>query len=232
MTAEADLARIGILLGDRTRAAILLALLNGDAQPASVLADAAGASRSLASSHLRKLLDGGLVDVEAVGRQRRYRLASGHVAEMLESVMFLAPAQPVTTLRQANRNAHLRHARLCYDHLAGVFGVAVTEGLVDRGALLVVDQGFELTSDGEPLMAELSVDLPALRRARRPLCRTCTDWTERREHLAGGLGAAVAGQMLQRGWIARRPGTRALDLTPAGCAEAARWLGVDLPAAA
>jgi DNA-binding transcriptional ArsR family regulator len=126
MPAESDIARVGALLADRTRATILTTLLRGDALPASALADAAGATRSLASTHLGKLLDGGLVTVAPAGRRRLYRLASSEVADAIEAVMRIAPEQPVRSLRQANRNAVLRHARLCYDHLAGVFGVGVT----------------------------------------------------------------------------------------------------------
>jgi DNA-binding transcriptional ArsR family regulator len=228
MTEEADLAHIGVLLGDRTRAAILLTLLNGEAEPASVLADAAGASRSLASAHLRKLTEGGLITVTKDGRRRLYRLASAQVAEMLEAMEAIAPGQPVSSLRQANRNAQLRVARLCYDHLAGVFGVSVTEALVARGALRA--GSFELTADGEGLMADLDVNVAQLRSSRRPLTRTCTDFTERREHVAGALGSAIAGAMLERGWVVRRTGTRALRVPDDGRRAAEAWLGAELAA--
>ena len=127
-----DLAQVGALFADRTRARILLALLGGTPQPASALADAAGVSRSLASSHLRKLVEGGLLTVEPRGRQRLYRLAGQPVAHALEAVMLLAPPARISSLREANRGESLRRARLCYDHVVGVLGVGVTEALVER----------------------------------------------------------------------------------------------------
>jgi DNA-binding transcriptional ArsR family regulator len=228
MPAEADLQRIGALLGDRVRATMLTALLSGHAQSASALAATAGASPSLTSAHLRKLLDGGLVTVEQSGRRRLYRLASPQVAELLEAVMLVAPDQPVASLRQANRRAHLRGARLCYDHLAGVLGVAVTEALVARTALADAHGGFGVTAGGEALFAELAVDVAGLRRARRPLTRACLDWTERRPHLAGGLGAALASALLERRWVTRRPGSRGLEVTVAGRQGLAGWIGLDV----
>ena len=233
MTAETDIAHIGMLIGDRTRAAMLTTLLRGDSLPASALAEAVGASRSLASAHLRKLTEGGLVTVEPAGRQRLYRLASAEVAETLEAVMQLAPRPaPVRSLRQANRHAHMRHARLCYDHLAGVFGVGVTEALVGRGALRATEAGFLVTAPGEALFGELDIDIAAMRAVRRPLTRTCMDITEYRHHLAGALGAAIATQMIERRWVTRRTGTRAVIVTDQGHRSAERWLDVELPAAA
>src|SRR4051812_18788802 len=159
---DADLARIGTLLADPKRAKILLALLGGTPQPASALADAAGASRSLASAHLRKLVEGGLVTVEPQGRQRFYALSGQPVADAIESLIQLVPPTEVRSLRDANRKQNLRHARFCYDHLAGVLGVDLTEALVDRGALAVADGGFAVTGDGVAAMGEIDVDVPAL----------------------------------------------------------------------
>ena len=136
MTGEADLARIGALLADRTRATILLTLLNGGLTPASALAERAQVSRSLASSHLRKLEVGGLVRVEPRGRQRLYRLASQSIADALEVLILLAPALPVSSLRGAHARDELRRGRLCYDHLAGRAGVALAEHLVAAGLLV------------------------------------------------------------------------------------------------
>src|SRR4051812_12648591 len=135
---DADLARIGTLLADPKRAKILLALLGGTPQPASALADAAGASRSLASAHLRKLVEGGLVTVQPRGRQRLYEISGQPVADAIEGRMQLSPPTQVRSLRDANRKENLRQARFCYDHLAGVLGVSLTEALLDRGALEVV----------------------------------------------------------------------------------------------
>jgi len=227
MSGDADLARVGAILADPKRAKMLLALLGGEAASASALADAAGASRSLASSHLSKLVAGGLVTVEPEGRRRLYRLAGPQVAEAIEGLIQLAPATQVRSLRDANRKENLRHARLCYDHLAGVLGVDATGALVDRGALAASDGGFELTADGAAAMDELGVDVPALRRRRRPLTRACKDWTEPGHHLAGSLGAAVADRCFARGWIEHGEASRIVRVTPAGRRGLRAWVGVE-----
>jgi DNA-binding transcriptional ArsR family regulator len=224
---DADLARIGTLLADPKRAKILLALLGGTPQPASALADAAGASRSLASAHLRKLVDGGLVTVQPRGRQRMYEISGPQVADAIEGLMQLSPPTQVRSLRDANRKENLRQARLCYDHLAGVLGVNVTEALVDRGALEVADGGFAVTDAGVAALGELGVDVPALQHLRRPLTRACVDWTERRHHLAGALGAAIASRFKARGWIQHGTEGRIVRVTPAGTRGLRAWAGVE-----
>jgi DNA-binding transcriptional ArsR family regulator len=219
-----DIASLGALVGDRTRAALLLALMDG-AAPASTLAAAADASPSLASAHLRKLLDGGLVAVSPQGRSRVYRLASVEVAELLEAMQLLAPAptEPVTSLRGARSKRRLRRARLCYDHLAGVLGTAVTDALVRRRALR---RDLALGASAGSVLAEVSVSLPDLSAGSRALVRPCADWTERRPHVAGALGAAVAALALERGWVVRRTGSRGLDVTADGAAGLEAWLGL------
>ncbi len=232
MTNEPDLATIGMLLGDRVRAAMLEALLDGEESPASSLASASGASASLASAHLRRLLDGGLVRVRTEGRRRLYRLASPQVAEFLEAALLLTPPLTgATSLRQANRRDRLRRARLCYDHLAGVLGVAVTERLVEVGALSTAQDGLVLTAPvGDDTLGRLGIEVDVLRAAHRPLSRPCTDWTERRPHLAGGAGAAVASALLERRWVLRRAGNRGLDLTSDGAVGLHDWIGLRVDA--
>lgn len=226
MTGDSDLAAVGRLVGDRVRAAILMSLLSGGATSASGLAAAAGASASLTSGHLRKLLDGGLVDVTTSGRQRLYRIASVEVAEMLEAMQLVAPTTPVTSLRGANGRRRLRRARMCYDHLAGVLGIAVTDGLVARDVLL--DGSLAIGDGAEPALAEVGLSLTPLLHGSRPVVRACTDWTERRPHLSGGLGAAVATTFVERGWVVRRAGSRGLDVTADGAVGLEEWLGVRL----
>src|SRR4051794_7827264 len=159
---DADLARIGALLADPRRAKILLALLGGRPQPASALADAAGASRSLASAHLRKLVDGGLVTVEPRGRQRMYEISGQPVADAIEGLMQLSPPTQVRSLRDANRKENLGHARLCYGRLAGVLGGRGPGGLVERRVLDVPGGGFALSGDGVVALGEFGVYVPAL----------------------------------------------------------------------
>jgi DNA-binding transcriptional ArsR family regulator len=216
MTGEVDLATIGSLLADRTRATFLLTLLNGGLTSASALADRAEVSRSLASSHLRKLVEGGLLAVEPRGRQRLYRLASQSIADALEVLILLAPPARVSTLRAANDRDNLRRGRLCYDHLAGRVGVALADQLVAAELLAPEADGYAVTAAGADAFATLEIDVAALADRSRPLTRACLDWSERRHHLAGSLGAALSGELLRRGWLETREASRIVTVTPAG----------------
>ena len=228
MEPDADLAAIGRLIGDRNRARILQILMSGAPQSGSALAAAAGISRSLASAHLKQLAAGGLVRAERDGRQQLYTLASAQVAEAIENLQLLAAARPVRSLGGSARMRSLRWARMCYDHLAGVAGVAVTEGLAARGAIAERDGAWVLGPNGAPVFAEIGIDVAGVPCRTRPLLRPCLDWTERRHHLAGGLGAALSAEAARRGWVRRQEGSRIVTVTPAGHAGLDAWLGIDL----
>ena len=220
------LAGVGALLGEPARTRILTALLTGCALTAKELAYFAGVTAPTASSHLSRLVAGQLLVMEKQGRCHYYRLRSAEVARAIEGLMTVAPA-PVNGWPPNHRiEPALRDARLCYDHLAGVLGVDLTQALVDRGALDHADGGFALTVDGEAAMSDFGVDVPALRRRRRPLTRACKDWTEPGHHLAGGLGAAIASQCFERRWIERGEAGRIVRVTPAGRRELRAWAGV------
>ena len=210
-----ELAPVASLLADRTRARILDELLGGTALPVGALAARAGIAPSTASEHVAKLEAARLVQVVSNGRRREVTLAGPHVAEALEALSRLADPPPPVGLRAVNRREALRHARSCYDHLAGRAGIALADALVERGALAATDGAFAVTGH-DALFDALDVDLDALRQQRRPLVRACADWTERRPHLAGALGAALLDGMLARGWLRPRTDGRALDITPAG----------------
>ncbi|HEY1368083.1 MAG TPA: metalloregulator ArsR/SmtB family transcription factor [Gaiellaceae bacterium] len=228
MTADVDLASAGALLGDRTRAGIMLALAAGPPLAASELATRCRISPSLASAHLARLLDGGLVEVEQRGRQRHYRLAGPEVAHAIEALSAIARPAPARSLREATNGEALRRARTCYDHLAGVLGVTVTEAL-ERDRVVVRDgDGYEVTSKGARRLGELGIEVSALAEGRRPLTRSCLDWSERRPHLAGALGAAIAARCFELGWIERSSSSRAVTVTPAGAAGFRAELGVEL----
>lgn len=216
MTGEADLAAVGSLLSDRTRATILTTLLNGGLTPASKLADRAGVSRSLASSHLRKLTEGGLIVVEPQRRQRLYRLAGQHVADALEVLLLMAPLAPTHNLRSSRERDALREARLCYDHLAGRDGVALTDGLLAERLLVPTPGGYSVTPRGASALRQLEIDVDELTARPRPLTRACLDRSEGRNHLAGSVGAALTGAMLQRGWLQSREASRVVRLTADG----------------
>ena len=207
MAAEADIARTAALIADETRATILDALVDGRALPPSQLAAAAGVSRPTVSEHLSKMLDAGLLAVERGGRNRYYRLASGEVAEALEALAVISPAREVRSLKQATRADSLAAARTCYGHLAGRLGVELTDALIGGGALTRAGDRFEVT-DPSPLR-ELGVETHLH-------AKPCNDWSERRPHVAGPLGVALAKRLFALGWIERLPQPRAVRLTPAG----------------
>lgn len=225
MPGDADLAGIAALLADRGLAAMLLVLLAGKPQSASALADAAGVSRPLASAHLRKLVDGGLLVVEAVGRQRLYRLATA-VADAIEGLLLLAPPGAVRTLRAATQGDNLRRARMCYDHLAGTAGVAVSDALVVRRFLTEHDRGYRVTAEGAMAFGEFGVDVERLAGGDRSLARRCMDWSERRYHLAGSLGAALTSKFLELRWLRPHEASRVVSITREGRRGLTGWLEV------
>jgi DNA-binding transcriptional ArsR family regulator len=225
MAEDVDIALVGALIGDRARAVMLQALLGGDRISAGQLARSAGVSKSGATAHLRRLRDGGLVSAETIGRHRLYRLANPEVADVLEALARVAPLRPVRSLRQSESVDALRAARTCYDHLAGELGVGITEALVAREYLLSSPESFAITSDGASFFSHLGIDVYELAQRRRSLARTCLDWSERKHHVAGSLGAAVADVFFQRKWIRRLPGGRAVVLQTAGRQWLERELG-------
>ena len=198
--------------------------MDGSARPAGELAAVAGLGLPATSEHLAVLLDAGLLVREAAGRQRYYRIADQSVAGGLEQIGRLCPETAVRSLRQSRQQLDLRQARLCYDHLAGRLGVAVTDAAVRRN--WVTDRDLDLTADGTTAFADLGVDLGPLRAARRRVTRPCLDWTERRPHLAGSLGAALARVFDQRGWTRHRPTGRGLRITADGLAALGRHFAI------
>jgi DNA-binding transcriptional ArsR family regulator len=223
--ATPDLAGLARLLADGTRAGFCLALLDGRAWTAAELARHAGVAASTATGHLNLLVAGGLLAEERQGRHRYVRLADAGTAELIETLASMAPprAVPPGSLSADSRRRALARARTCYDHLAGVLGVTVTEAMTDRG-LLDREQGLTLTGDGADWFAALGITLPAV--TRRPLARSCLDWTERRPHLAGAAGAALCGHAFGSRWITRVGTGRAVAVTDAGREALQRHLGL------
>jgi DNA-binding transcriptional ArsR family regulator len=217
-----DLARVASLVGDPARANMLSALLGGMALTASELALEAGVSLPTASSHLAKLSAGGLVTVAVQGRHRYYALSGPRVASMLEAISVVASSDGPQRVRPGPRDAALRHARVCYDHLAGDAGVALYDRLVSGGmlreAIRMEKDGrtLELTPTGESFFRGWGLDPASVPRGRRPLCRSCLDWSVRRSHLAGALGAAVLDRIFELKWARREPGSRVVAFTPPG----------------
>lgn len=208
-----SLAPIAALAGDPARANMLAALLAGHALTAGELANEAGVGAATASAHLARLEQGGLVVGVRQGRHRYFRLAGADVSDMLESMMGVAARAGFTRTRPGPADPALRRARVCYDHLAGEMGVALFDSLLKR-RLIADGETLALTRKGESFAREAGLDIATLKSQRRPLCRACLDWSERRRHLAGALGAALLTRMLEQKWAVRRD--RVLRFTPLG----------------
>lgn len=219
MLTTSALAEIATLVGDPARAAILTALTDGRALTASELAAVAGVTPQTTSGHLARLTQAGLLSVEKQGRHRYHRLASPAVARMLEGIMIVAAgsAQAGKPPRTGPRDAAMREARTCYDHLAGRIAVSIADRLVERGHIQLADDGGVLTPRGSAFLQSLGIEAGEPGRGSgRVFCRPCLDWSERRPHLAGRLGKALCQACLDRNWVRRIEGSRALTVTPAG----------------
>jgi DNA-binding transcriptional ArsR family regulator len=220
-----NITNIAAMIGDHARAEVLTVLMGGMALTATELADAAGVTRQTISSHLAKLQDAGLLSVEAQGRHRYFRIADAEVAQLLESLMGVAFGMGTVRVRSSPREPALRKARVCYDHLAGELGVLVYDSLARRGAFALDADGIVLTAAGVDAVRTLGIEPYTLKGSRRPFCRTCLDWSERRHHLAGQLGAALLDRFQQLGWARRVPESRVLAFTPDGETALRAWLG-------
>lgn len=231
---DADIGSVAALIGERARARVLMALLDGRALPASVLATEAGVAASTASEHLARLVDAGLLTVHRQGRARYFRLAGPPVAEALEALARIAAPEPIRSLRQGTRAHALRRARTCYNHLAGRLGVAIMGAMLDQGLLAGGDRRYrpgvavadrlsapgadltyQLTAGGREALSALGIDLAALDRS-KPMIRYCVDWSEQRHHLAGALGAALTQRLFDLDWIRHINQRRAVVVTDAG----------------
>jgi len=212
---EADLESFAKIIGDATRIRMLQLLMEGRALTAKELAYGARVEPATATQHLRRLQEGGLVSVRVQGRHKYLKLASPVVAELMELLMVLAPDQK-TRAPAPRAEEPLRRGRMCYDHLAGELGIGITEALVRQGILRKEADAFVVTRRGGEWFAELGIDLDAARALRRKFAASCLDWTERRDHLGGALGAALAERLVDLGWIARKRNTRAVAVTDTG----------------
>ena len=229
MKAGPDIATVAALLGDPARANMLTALIGGTALTAGELAREGGVTAQTASSHLARLAAGGLVTVRRQGRHAYYALSGPDVARVLEGLMGLAQRTGHRRTRPGPAEPALREARVCYDHLAGDLGVALLDGLVARGAILRRDEALTLTPAGAAFLAGFGIDVAELAGSRRPLCRSCLDWSVRRSHLAGALGAAMLQRLFQLGWARRVPETRVVRFTPAGRARFLETFATPVP---
>ncbi|WP_374369230.1 ArsR/SmtB family transcription factor [Dongia sp.] len=211
-----DISRVASLIGDPARANILEALMAGKALTSSELAVEAGITAATVSSHLGKLQEAGLIAVQAQGRHRYWRLAHHEVAEMLEALTGIAARTGHLRTRTGPKEPALRKARICYDHLAGDYGVLLYEALKKRKVFTAAEDGLQLSKAGSRFCDEFGIDLVALEQSRRPLCRDCLDWSVRKSHLAGSLGAALLTRIQALGWARREKAGRVIAFTPPG----------------
>jgi DNA-binding transcriptional ArsR family regulator len=223
-----EMAEIASLIGDVSRANILAALMDGRALTALELSLAARVTPQTASSHLAKLLGANLLAVEKQGRHRYYRLASAQVARTLEAVMALTVDAPPRHRAKSRLDDELRTARMCYDHIAGRIGVGIADALIGHGHIAFEDGAGEVTDSGRRFFADLGVDLITPVKSRRIFCRSCLDWSERRPHIAGHVGAQIASFCFAQKWLARNAASRALTITGQGGAMLPRAFGADL----
>lgn len=216
------------LIADPTRAAMLTTLLDGRALPAGELAYASGITAQTASAHLAKLLDGGLVSVETEGRHRYYRLAGTHVAQALEYLAAIRPAESGKRKALSPQGRELQFCRSCYDHLAGQVGVAITRSLQERDYIRAEnDKRYSITLAGITWFNSIGIDVAKLKPTRHGLARQCLDWTERTHHIAGPLGTRLLSFLCESGWIKRKEESRCVFITPKGWVELKRHLDLD-----
>ncbi|MGE6782337.1 ArsR/SmtB family transcription factor [Ensifer adhaerens] len=211
-----DIALIGSLIGDPARANMLTALMGGRALTATELATHAGITLQTASSHLSKLEAGGLLSQRKQGRHRYYQLAEDEVGLMLENLMGFAANRGMNRHRPGPKDPALRKARVCYNHLAGDYGVRMYDSLLAEKQIEISGDDLALTPAGRSRIEALGIDYTALTKSRRPICRTCLDWSERRSHLAGSLGEALLTLFIDKGWAKREANSRAIRFTANG----------------
>jgi DNA-binding transcriptional ArsR family regulator len=211
-----DIALVASLVGDPARANMLTALMSGQALTATELAQEAGVTPQTASSHLAKLEAGGLVMPQKQGRYRYFRLKDSEVASALESLAGLADHAGHSRVRTGPKDPAMRQARVCYDHLAGEFGVRMFDHLTQKRMVAFHDTELTLTPVGRRFCVEFGIDLDDVNKARRPLCRACLDWSMRRNHLAGALGSAMLNRIFALKWARRERASRVVSFTPNG----------------
>ncbi|MGB6984974.1 MAG: winged helix-turn-helix domain-containing protein [Candidatus Aquilonibacter sp.] len=223
---DPNIAEVAALIGDPGRAAMLLALLDGRDLAASELASVAGMTPQAATAHFKKLVAAGLLVGRSAGRHRFFRIASAEVGHAIETLATIARPAKIVALGQSSAFERLRAARSCYDHLAGRLGVAVTDRLIERKAIALTGNDFTLAARGREVFGELGIDLDDVQAERRRFARACMDWTERRPHLAGSLGASVLAAFMRKRWVTRSSSDRALRITPDGARELRRRFGL------
>ena len=221
-----DIALIGSLIGDPARANMLSALMSGKALTATELAAQSNITAQTASSHLSKLQAGGLIRQSKQGRHRYFSIADEDVASVLESMIVLAALKGHVRVRTGPKDPAMRRSRVCYNHLAGEFGVQMFDSMIENKFIRQQEEQLDITPTGRVFVSDLGIDLDALQSNRRPLCKSCLDWSARRHHLAGSLGTALLDYFFTKNWAKRQQGTRVVSFTKTGEAAFAKTFPV------
>ncbi|AHM64202.1 MULTISPECIES: ArsR/SmtB family transcription factor [Paenibacillus] len=216
MSTQSNVAMIASLVSEPSRAAILTALLDGRFHTASELAHMAGIKPQTASFHLAKMTEAQVITVEKQGRHRYYGIQDPEVAQVMESLLSIAPPVPIKSFKQASENEAIRLARTCYDHVAGHLGVQIMSFFMQKGILSEDQDGLHITQQGEIFFADFQINLKNTRQKRRSFSHKCLDWSERRHHLAGALGSALLDRLFELHWVEHLPTTRAIRITAEG----------------
>ncbi len=216
MNVYPNISYIAKLIADPTRAKVLDCLMNNQALPAGELAYMAKVSHPTISSHLSKMVEGKLLITEQHGRHRYYRLANSEIAEVLEKLGTIAPPVQVRSLRQSSQLKQVRHARTCYDHLAGELGVKIAEALLNKGVIILEEGEYVVTIQGAKWLLQMGINIEEASKERRTFAKPCLDWSQRRYHISGWLGSAIASSFFDNGWIIKAPNNRAVHLTEKG----------------
>ena len=228
MNVYPNISYIAKLIAEPTRAIILDCLMSGQALPASELAYMAKVSHPTISSHLAKLVEGNLLVMEQHGRHRYYRLTSKEVAEVIEKLGTIAPPVEIRSLRQSSQLKQVRFGRTCYDHLAGELGVKITEALIEKEIVYLEDGLYTVTKKGKEWFLQFGINIEEANTKRRIFAKPCLDWSERRYHISGWLGSAIATRFFDNGWITRAEKNRAVQLTPKGINALENHFGITI----
>ncbi|NET33607.1 MAG: winged helix-turn-helix transcriptional regulator [Cyanothece sp. SIO1E1] len=219
-----NFSQMASLIGDKARAKMLWSLLDGRAYTATELANAADITKQACSHHLAKLVSANLLQSVKQGRHKYYRYASDEVAQVIESLAYLLPHPPMDSSTCSHQKLGLQYARSCYDHLAGELGVNITQALVQQNILLPFPEHYQLGENAHSFFSSLDIDIQTTQKTNRKFAYPCLDWSERKPHLAGALGAALLDRVLARDWLRRKQDSRALILTGAGARGFEAWL--------
>ncbi len=224
MKSGPNISRVAALMGDPARSNMLLSLMDGRALTASELASSSGITKQTASSHLAKLLAGNLVAKEVQGRHHYYRLSDPDVAHAIEALLNVAERGPGKRTRTGPKDPALRKSRICYDHLAGELGVMMYDRMHEKSWLTDKDGSMEVSTDGWVALRDIGLHPSDITKSRRPECKTCLDWSMRRHHLAGQVGALILDRVFELGWAKRQSGSRVIEFSYSGEKSFRRWL--------